>query len=40
MLISVGKSINDTLEDMLWADDINTKNSTLKDKIDAWYKET
>ena len=32
-----GKSIDDALNDMLWADNVNTKDSTVKRQIDTWY---
>ena len=32
-----GKSINDALNEMLYADDVNTKDSTIKAYIDNWY---
>ncbi len=32
-----GKRVETALEEMLSADDVNTKNSTIKDTIDTWY---
>ena len=32
-----GKSVNDALNEMLYADDVNTKDSTIKTYIDIWY---
>ena len=32
-----GKSVNDSLNEMLWADDVNETDSTIKDYIDTWY---
>ena len=32
-----GKSVNDALNEMLWADDVNETDSTIKDYIDTWY---
>ena len=32
-----GKSINDALNEMLYSDDVNTKDSTIKAYIDNWY---
>ena len=32
-----GKSVNDALNEMLYADDVNTKDSTIKAFIDSWY---
>ena len=32
-----GKSVNDALNEMLYADDVNTKDSTIKEYIDSWY---
>ena len=32
-----GKSVNDALNEMLWADDVNATDSTIKDYIDTWY---
>ncbi len=37
--ITGGKSVNDALNEMLYADDVNTKDSTIKAYIDLWYKE-
>ena len=34
-----GKSVNDALNEMLYADDVNTKDSTIKAYIDSWYEE-
>ena len=36
--ISNGKDVNDALEEMISANNVNTKNSTIKTGIDAWYK--
>ena len=33
-----GKSVDDALNEMLYNDDVNTKNSTIKTYIDNWYK--
>ena len=32
-----GKSVDDALNEMLYADDVNTKDSTIKAYIDSWY---
>ena len=32
-----GKSVNDALNEMLYVDDVNTKDSTIKAYIDSWY---
>ena len=32
-----GKSVSDALNEMLYADDVNTKDSTIKAYIDNWY---
>ena len=32
-----GKSVNDALNEMLWSDDVNETDSTIKDYIDTWY---
>ena len=37
--LTEGKSVNDALNEMLYADDVNTKDSTIKAYIDLWYKE-
>ncbi len=34
-----GKSVNDALNEMLYNDDVNTKDSTIKAYIDSWYEE-
>ena len=34
-----GKSVEDAINEMLYADDVNTKDSTMKAYIDSWYKE-
>ena len=34
-----GKSVDDALNEMLYADDVNTQDSTIKKYIDDWYKE-
>ena len=36
--IDNGKSIEDAVNEMLYNDDVNTTNSTIKTGIDAWYK--
>ena len=33
-----GKSVNDSLNEMLYADDVNKNDSTIKTYIDDWYK--
>ena len=38
ILISDGKSVEDALEEMLSADDVNQKESRVKTIIDEWYK--
>ena len=35
--LSEGKSVNDAINEMLYADDVNTKDSTIKTAIDKWY---
>ena len=35
-----GKSASDALNEMLYADDVNTKDSTIKEYIDNWYENT
>ena len=35
-----GKGIDDALKDMLYADDVNKYNSTIKSGVDAWYENT
>lgn len=35
--LSLGKSIEDAINEMLYIDDVNTNNSTIKSVIDAWY---
>ncbi|MBR1937047.1 MAG: VWA domain-containing protein [Bacilli bacterium] len=37
--ISNGKSIEDAKHEMLYGDNVNTTNSTIKSGIDAWYKQ-
>ena len=32
-----GKTVNDALNEMLYADDVNTTDSTIKTYIDSWY---
>ena len=32
-----GKSVNDALNEMLYANDVNTNDSTIKNYIDSWY---
>ena len=34
-----GKSVDDALNEMLYADDVNKKDSTIKTYIDSWYKD-
>ena len=34
-----GKSVSDALNEMLYADDVNKKDSTIKAYIDSWYEE-
>ena len=34
-----GKSVDDALNEMLYADDVNTKDNTIKTEIDSWYKD-
>ncbi len=34
-----GKSVDDALNEMLYADDVNKTDSTIKTYIDSWYKE-
>ena len=36
--ITNGKSVGDALNEMLYNDNVNTKNSTIKTGIDAWYR--
>ena len=36
--ITNGKSVEDAVDEMLYDDDVNTTNSTIKTGIDAWYK--
>ena len=35
--LSNGKSVEDALNDMLYGDNVNVDNSTIKDTIDTWY---
>ena len=35
--INDGKGINDALNEMFFADDVNSKNSSIKEIIDIWY---
>ena len=35
--LSNGKSVDDAINEMLYADDVNTKDSTMKAYIDSWY---
>lgn len=35
--LSLGKSIENAINEMLYIDDVNTNNSTIKSVIDAWY---
>ncbi len=37
--LSNGKSVDDAINEMLYADDVNTKDSTMKTYIDLWYKD-
>lgn len=37
MSLENGKSINDVINEMLYNDDVNTTNSTIKTRIDTWY---
>ena len=37
LLISDGKSINDVINEMLYNNDVNSYNSTIKGTIDSWY---
>ena len=37
--LSNGKSVDDAINEMLYADDVNTKDSTMKTYIDSWYKD-
>lgn len=37
ILLTGGKSINDAINDMLYVDDVNTKDSYIKEFIDEWY---
>ncbi len=37
--ITNGKSVEDAINEMLYADDVNTKDSTMKTYIDSWYKD-
>ena len=37
--LTEGKSVEDALNEMLYADDVNTKDSTIKTYIDKWYEE-
>ena len=37
--LSNGKSVDDALNEMLYADDVNKKDSTIKTYIDSWYKD-
>jgi hypothetical protein len=36
--ISDGKSVEDAVNEMLYNNDVNTTNSTIKTGVDAWYK--
>ena len=36
--ITNGKSVEDAIDEMLYNDNVNTTNSTIKTGIDAWYK--
>ena len=37
--LTEGKSVNDALNEMLYGDDVNKNDSTIKAYIDLWYKE-
>ena len=37
LTLTNGKSIDNALNEMLYADDVNTKDSTIKTYIDSWY---
>ena len=37
--LSNGKSVDDALNEMLYADDVNKTDSTMKTYIDSWYKD-
>ncbi len=37
IILTNGKSVSDALNEMLYADDVNTKDSTIKEYIDSWY---
>jgi len=37
IILADGKSVNDALNEMLYNDDVNEKNSTMKTVIDYWY---
>ena len=37
IILTGGKSVNDALNEMLYADDVNKKDSTIKAYIDKWY---
>ena len=39
MTLTNGESIDNALKNMLYADDVNNKNSTIKENIDSWYKD-
>ena len=38
MPLTDGKTVDDAINEMLYADDVNTKDSTIKSYIDSWYK--
>lgn len=38
IILENGKSNDDALKEMFYADDLNKKNSTIKTAVDAWYK--
>ncbi len=38
IMLSHGKSVDDALNEMLYADDVNKTDSTIKAYIDTWYK--
>ena len=37
IILTGGKSVNDALNEMLYADDVNKNDSTIKAYIDSWY---
>ena len=38
IILNDGKSVDDAINEMLYADDVNKKDSTIKAYIDLWYK--